>query len=58
MVDDVIPEPLGGAHRDTALMAQRVKDTILKETEALEKLDTETRINKRIDKFSNMGVVA
>ncbi|MEL6539003.1 MAG: acetyl-CoA carboxylase carboxyltransferase subunit alpha [Bacteroidota bacterium] len=58
IVDDVIPEPLGGAHRDSIWMSDQIKKVILKETAALEKLDTEERIMQRIDKFANMGVVA
>ncbi|HAA11140.1 MAG TPA: acetyl-CoA carboxylase carboxyl transferase subunit alpha [Cytophagales bacterium] len=58
IVDDVIPEPLGGAHQDSIWMSDQIKSVILKETAALEKLDTEDRIMKRIEKFSNMGVVA
>jgi len=58
IVDDVIPEPLGGAHQDSIWMSNQLKEVILKETAALEKLDPEDRIMKRIDKFANMGVVA
>ena len=57
LVDGIIEEPLGGAHRAPQEMAKRVKARILEETAELEKLDVDDRIMKRIDKFSNMGVV-
>ncbi|MBT31051.1 MAG: acetyl-CoA carboxylase carboxyl transferase subunit alpha [Thalassobius sp.] len=57
LVDGIIEEPLGGAHTDYKIITQAVKDTILKETAKLEKLSVEKRIEKRIAKFSEMGVV-
>ncbi len=57
MVDAIIKEPLGGAHTDMKAMARKLKSTIQKETEALEKLDVDERISLRIDKFCKMGVV-
>lgn len=56
LVDGIIEEPLGGAHTDPVGMAKKVKDLILKETKALEKLSPEKLIEKRIDKFCEMGV--
>lgn len=56
LVDGIIKEPLGGAHSDTKSMIQTLKKTILKETEALEKLSPEERISQRIEKFGSMGV--
>lgn len=56
MVDAIIKEPLGGAHTDMKGMSKKLKKTIQKETEDLEKLDVDERISLRIDKFCNMGV--
>lgn len=56
IVDDIIPEPLGGAHSEPKKMEQTVKEVILKEMAKLEKMSADKRIEKRIDKFSNMGV--
>lgn len=56
LVDGIIREPLGGAHTDLKYMAKQVKSAIKKETGELEKLSTDDRISKRIDKFCNMGV--
>lgn len=56
LIDKIIPEPLGGAHTNPQEMFKIMKETILKETEALEELDTLTLKNNRIEKFSSMGV--
>jgi len=55
LVDDVIPEPLGGAHWDYDLAAQHLKDYLIPTIEALEKATPQERINNRIEKFSRMG---
>lgn len=55
LVDGIIKEPLGGAHSDYKAMAQILKKHILKEITALMRMDAEERVNKRIEKFSNMG---
>ncbi len=57
LVDGVIPEPLGGAHRDHEAIFETVKTEIKKHLTALKKLKPEQRINQRIEKFSAMGVV-
>ena len=57
IIDGIIKEPLGGAHNDVDLAAKRIKKVIINDIEELGKLNPEKRINKRIDKFSNMGVI-
>jgi acetyl-CoA carboxylase carboxyl transferase subunit alpha len=57
LVDGVIAEPLGGAHRDHEQIFETVKAEIKKHLSALKKLKPEERINQRIEKFSAMGVV-
>ncbi|KXX68238.1 acetyl-CoA carboxylase carboxyltransferase subunit alpha [Flammeovirga sp. SJP92] len=56
LIDKIIPEPLGGAHTNPQEMFKIMKETILSETAELEKLDTITLKNNRIEKFSQMGV--
>ena len=51
IVDDVLREPIGGAHRHKDDIFKTVKDYICKNTERLEKLDAQKRITKRHDKF-------
>ncbi|NLR89726.1 MULTISPECIES: acetyl-CoA carboxylase carboxyltransferase subunit alpha [Flammeovirga] len=56
LIDKIIPEPLGGAHTNPQEMFDIMKKTILEEVAELEKLDTLTLKNNRIEKFSKMGV--
>ena len=57
LIDGIIKEPLGGAHNDQAAMFATVKAEILKHLATLKQQTPEERINARIEKFSNMGVV-
>jgi acetyl-CoA carboxylase carboxyl transferase subunit alpha len=57
LIDGIIREPLGGAHTDVKWMANEVKKVILEQTEALQQISPEERIQQRIDKFGAMGVV-
>lgn len=57
LIDGIIEEPLGGAHRNPEWMFETLKNRILDELEPLMKMSPEERINERIDKFSNMGEV-
>jgi acetyl-CoA carboxylase carboxyl transferase subunit alpha len=56
IIDAIVPEPLGGAHRDHQQMATILKETLLQELKALKKLKPEKLVERRIDKFSKMGV--
>ncbi|HNQ12921.1 MAG TPA: acetyl-CoA carboxylase carboxyltransferase subunit alpha [Bacteroidia bacterium] len=56
LVDGIIPEPLGGAHQNPSEICEQVKNTILSTLKELDRLSAEERINKRIEKFSQMGV--
>lgn len=55
LVDDVVAEPVGGAHAKPEEMAVRLKKYILESIAELKSIDPETRIQQRIDKFSGMG---
>jgi len=55
LVDDVIPEPLGGAQADPDTMAETLKAYLIKAVNELKTIPAESRINQRIDKFSKMG---
>jgi acetyl-CoA carboxylase carboxyl transferase subunit alpha len=57
LIDGIVKEPLGGAHTDLKWMANEVKKVILTLTKELESLSVEDRIQQRIDKFCQMGVV-
>ena len=55
LVDDIIPEPLGGAHNDPAATAQTLKQHLLKQLKQLHKLSSAERLKKRYDKFRSYG---
>ena len=57
LIDDIIPEPLGGAHKDLKWMSKTIKETITSALKELDKIKPEKRIDQRIDKFCSMGVV-
>jgi len=56
VVDEVIPEPLGGAHRNYEEASDKVKDAILRHLAPLEKLSPNKLVAQRYDKFRAMGV--
>ena len=55
IVDDIVKEPLGGAHRNRPEVFEAVKNKIIKEIEKLEKIEPTKLVSKRIDKFCEMG---
>ena len=57
LVDEIVEEPIGGAHNDHQTMANHLKTVILDALAELSALDSQERINQRIDKFCSMGVV-
>jgi len=57
LIDGIIPEPLGGAHRDPVKMAETVKEQLVKDIVELRKKKTDKLVSDRIEKFCGMGVV-
>ncbi|MDX9923893.1 MAG: acetyl-CoA carboxylase carboxyltransferase subunit alpha [Ignavibacteriaceae bacterium] len=55
IIDRIIPEPLGGAHRDHILMAAILKDTLKQELAQLMKIKPDRLIQNRYEKFGKMG---
>ncbi|MFV1883363.1 MAG: acetyl-CoA carboxylase carboxyltransferase subunit alpha [Balneola sp.] len=55
VIDGVIPEPLGGAHRDHEAAAEAVKKQIKQSLARLKKLKPEKLVEQRIEKYSGMG---
>jgi acetyl-CoA carboxylase carboxyl transferase subunit alpha len=55
LVDEVIPEPLGGAHRDAAEMIARVKGRLLEHLEALVHKPMTQLLARRYEKFMRHG---
>jgi acetyl-CoA carboxylase carboxyl transferase subunit alpha len=56
VIDDVIPEPLGGAHADPREMANTVKSYLLRYLRELKELSPEALLQQRYEKFRRMGV--
>ncbi len=56
IIDGMIPEPLGGAHRKPEETAQEIKTVIQRELSALMKLSEDELTDQRYKKFRNMGV--
>ncbi|KAE9618134.1 hypothetical protein Lal_00041943 [Lupinus albus] len=55
IADGVIPEPLGGAHADSAWTSQQIKIAINETMDELSKLSTEELLKHRHDKFRKIG---
>ena len=56
VVDELIPEPLGGAHRNHQRAAANLKTALLRHIEELQQLSMKNLLEKRYQKFRNMGV--
>jgi len=56
LIDEIIKEPMGGAHTDRELMFQWVKKKIEKTYEELAALPVKTLIKERMEKYAEMGV--
>jgi len=57
IIDAIVPEPLGGAHRDFQAVAKALKSKIRESLEELINLRPEQLIAQRIEKFTHMGTV-
>ena len=55
IVDATIPEPLGGAHRDVELMAERIKTHLVEQLDGLEQLPVEDLLAKRYQRLMSYG---
>jgi len=56
VIDGIIPEPIGGAHRDYKEAALAVKERCLESLKRLKKLKADKLVDQRIDKYASMGV--
>jgi acetyl-CoA carboxylase carboxyl transferase subunit alpha len=57
IIDEIVPEPLGGAHRDPDACAQNLKKCLLKNLRELKSLSKEELLRGRYDKFRRIGAV-
>ena len=56
LVDEVIEEPLGGAHRDPLLMAERVRAALAAAVDDLSDRPVDTLLDERARRFDSFGV--
>ena len=56
LIDEIIPEPLGGAHRNLQEMAVTLKGYLLKELSRLGQISPDELVEGRYEKFRRMGV--
>ena len=55
IIDEIIPEPEGGAHQDPDLAAKNVKEAILRHLRELIKIPVDQLLAQRLEKYSKMG---
>ncbi len=56
IIDEIIPEPLGGAHHDPQKMVQTIKESIIQNLKELGKLNKDELLKLRYKKFRGMGI--
>ena len=56
IIDRIVPEPLGGAHKDPLYMAATLKKVLKQELAQLIKIKPDRLIRTRLEKFGSMGV--
>ena len=56
VVDEIIPEPLGGAHRDHRQMANTLKNTLIRNLKQLSAIPRDELLERRYQKFRRIGV--
>lgn len=56
IIDEIIPEPIGGAHMDPAAMAESISAAIRRQLKGLRKLKPEALVTRRFKKFQAMGI--
>jgi acetyl-CoA carboxylase carboxyl transferase subunit alpha len=57
VIDSIVPEPLGGAHRDPHTAAHSLEQYIAKTLRDLKRCKVENLLERRYEKFRNLGVV-
>jgi acetyl-CoA carboxylase carboxyl transferase subunit alpha len=55
LIDQIVPEPLGGAHRDPQAMAERLKQVLLNQLDMLERLDAPALLDQRYLRLRKYG---
>ena len=56
IVDNVLPEPMGGAHNNPQLMADNLRTELVKQLAVLKALDTEQLLDRRYERLMSYGI--
>ncbi|MEX2468628.1 MAG: acetyl-CoA carboxylase carboxyltransferase subunit alpha [Pseudohongiellaceae bacterium] len=56
IVDETIPEPLGGAHRDVAATAANIKSALLEQLDRLQAMDLDELVARRYQRLMSYGI--
>ena len=57
IINEIIPEPLGGAHRDPKALSKNIKDVVVKAIEKLKKKPASRLLEDRYKKIRKIGSV-
>ncbi len=57
LIDSIVPEPLGGAHRDYSTVATSLKKQLLSDLDELENMDESVLLERRFQRLMNYGYV-
>lgn len=55
IIDEIVPEPMGGAHRDPEVVAETLKKALLRHVEEISKLSTAKLVERRYERFRKLG---
>ncbi|MDH5315340.1 MAG: acetyl-CoA carboxylase carboxyltransferase subunit alpha [Gemmatimonadota bacterium] len=58
LIDEIIPEPLGGAHQDPETAGESLRDALIRNLADLRKLRPDKLVRRRVEKYSAMGSFA
>jgi acetyl-CoA carboxylase carboxyl transferase subunit alpha len=56
VIDEIIPEPLGGAHQDPDAAGEALRDALIRHVTELRKIRAEKLVRRRAEKYAGMGV--
>jgi len=56
IVDQTIPEPLGGSHRDIAATSANIKQALLQELDRLQAMDLDELVSRRYERLMSYGI--
>ena len=56
IVDQTIPEPLGGSHRDIAATSAKIKQALLQQLDRLQAMDLDELVSRRYERLMSYGI--